>query len=528
MSKPKTTWIRNARIVDGSSAPAYRGELLLEGDRIVAAGTSVASQNPDRTVDAEGCVVAPGFIDPHTHSDLSIFAAPEATGKISQGVTTDVVGNCGLSAFPINDLNREHLRSVYRNYPVEIKWNTFADYAATMERAKPSVNIAALCGHNTLRAAVRGYAPGIAAESECDEMARLLRECLSSGAAGLSFGLLYVPGKFSDSAEQMALVREIGRAGAPFAIHLRSEGRELLESVRDAIGLLRVAGSEGALHISHLKTSGSENWHKIDELIAFLSCARRNGLRITADRYPYVESMTQLSIVVPEPFDAMSDTELERHIAEPSGFDAFLGALAALPKARWNRVRLVQTRHPGYRRFAGMKWAEIVQATRKEPERICAEILKEDISGAMAAFAGMSPANLDRILALPYVCCGSDESARPVDERIGLSHPRGFGAFPRFFQTLRRLGISVEETIARMTSLPAAVFGLRGRGRIAPGYAADLVLFDPEQYRDCATFEKPHRICEGIRTVWVNGEIAWSDGRAGPRQTGRFLKCVSS
>jgi N-acyl-D-amino-acid deacylase len=479
---------QNCLIYDGSGSPPVSGDVLTDGDRIADAGPVLSALRPDRTIDGGGLALAPGFIDAHGHSDLSILAAPEATGKISQGVTTEITGNCGLSPFPVTERNRDHLNHLYANYGVEITWRDFAGYAAETERRRPAINIAPLCGHNTLRGAVCGYRDE---PFDIEQAAALLREQLRQGAAGFSTGLLYTPGCFSAPPEITALLKVLADFKRPYTTHLRSEGNQLLEALSEAVDSCRSAGQEH-LHISHFKTSGRANWHKLDDAVRLLASA---PLKITADRYPYTESMTQLGIILPDELARYTNDELARHLADPVHFAEVTALLRRQPPERWQTCRLVTTIAPNYAKRNGRVFAEF-----PDPPLACAEILRDDPSGAMAAFRGMCPDNLRRILNLPYVMCGTDESARPVDYRFGVSHPRGFGSFPEFFGYFK-----LEEAIRRVTSLPAETFGLAGRGRIRRGYSADLVLFDPAAYRSEADFSHPHRMAGGIKLVLVNG-----------------------
>lgn len=477
---------KNCLVYDGSGAPPYSGDVLVDGDRIVAVAPALSGG--DRIIDGAGLSLAPGFIDAHGHSDISILAAPEGTGKISQGITTEITGNCGLSPFPVTDCNRDHLNRLYANYGVRIDWDDFAGYAAAVERRRPAINIMPLCGHNTLRAAVNGYQDK---PPPVEQIAALLREQLRQGAAGFSTGLLYTPGCFSTPDEITALLNVLSEFDRPYTTHLRSEGNQLLEALAEAVESCRSAGQKH-LHISHFKTAGQANWHKLGDAVRLLA---QSGLRITADRYPYTESMTQLGVILPDTLAYMTNEELSEYLTDPVHFRETTDLLRQYPAERWQTCRLITTAAPAYQACNGRIFAEF-----PDPPSACAEILRDDPAGAMAAFRGMSPDNLRRILELPYLMCGTDESARPMDYRFGVSHPRGFGSFPEFFGYYKP-----EEAIRRVTSLPAETFGIARRGRIECGYFADLVLFDPAAYRARADFANPHRTAEGIRLVLVNG-----------------------
>ena len=513
--------IKNVFIIDGTGVPGLAGEVLVEGERIIAAGQHLQSDSDAEIVDGEGLTLCPGFIDAHSHSDISILAAPEAYGKISQGVTTEIVGNCGLSTFPVTPGNREHLQELYRNYGVEIAWSSLREYGEAVNRRNPAVNILALCGHNTLRAAVAGYEQRSLSGGQQTAILELLKDSLAQGAAGLSSGLLYVPGKFSDSDELRRMLEMLSGFKRPYTTHLRSEGNLLIEAVEEAVSACSAAGQR-QLHISHLKTAGEKNWGKLDAALAAIAQASASGLNVTADCYPYIESMTQLSMILPDPYDNMDDVAFQKFIADEQNFAAVCARLAEYPPRRWQTVRLVSTTADGMEAFNGKTFQQIAAAVQTSPEKICMKILKADAAGAMAAFQGMSPENVKRIASQPFVFCGTDESARPEDYSIGRSHPRGFGSFPEFFALLKDT-LPLEEIIRKCTLLPAAVFGLKERGRIAPGAYADLVLFDPGHFNSPADFAIPHQPAQGIRSVWVNGRMSYYANRGVSNRSGRFI-----
>ena len=512
--------IINANIIDGTGAPPRGGELLIYRGFLVDPKQKLTDCD---TIDAQGLTMCPGFIDVHAHSDLSLAAAPEAYGKLAQGVTTEISGNCGLSPFPITSLNREHLQELYSNYNIRIDWNDFRSYLTMLQHCEPAINTLHLCGHNPLRAAVSAYdADRPLHPGELERMQQLLRQTLDQGCAGMSSGLIYIPGKFAPPEEITALLATLSSYQKVYSTHLRSEGDKLLEAVDEAINACRIAGQRH-LHISHLKTSGPHNWHKLDAVFERLDSARANGLHITADRYPYTESMTQLSIVTPPPFDKIDDITLLTKLADPDFRSRLLNALTqSRQEQQWKNVRLVSSPSPTYQRFAGSNLFDIAIETGTTPPALCVDILAADTANTFAAFKGMSEDNLARILAADFVMCGSDESARPTDYSLGRSHPRGFASFPECFNRLKNL-ISIETIIHKFTGLPAATFNLSRRGVIAEGYAADLVLLDPARYAPRATFSSPHLPPDGVELVIVNGSIAYQYGKV----TARHGKCLT-
>lgn len=501
-------------LYDGTGSAPYAADLLIRDGKIVRiepAGKNVFPCVPRRTL--TGLSVSPGWIDVHAHSDASLLAAPEAFGKISQGITTEVSGNCGLSAFPVMTGEvREHLAVVYAAYDVRPDWDDFDSYAAALEKRHPAVNALFLCGHNTLRANITGYSRHDPAPGELAAMRELLAEQLRQGAAGMSTGLLYTPGRFAGEPELLELLRTVSAAGGIYTTHLRSEGDRLEEAAGEALRLAERSGAH--LLISHLKTALPRNWHKLDRVLGQIEAARKRGLAVHADRYPYTYSQTSLSIVLDAPFDAMTD----RAIRDALQNDPILYAQALKQLTEsgrdWTKVILSKTDAPGMAGLAGLTVCEAADRQRTTPAELVMEILRADAPGSLAAFGGMSEENLGRILAREWVCCGTDETARPEDESLGRSHPRGFGSFPRFILRLKQLGIPMAEIIRRITSLPAGIFGLQDRGSVRPGMAADLVIFAEDELDSRADFRHPHCRASGIRQVMVNGVAAY-DGENG-------------
>ncbi len=513
-----TLYIENARIIDGSGAPEFNGWVYLEDGLIKAVGRDGNDDSKsyksiaEKIIDAEGAVLAPGFIDVHSHSDVSLLAAPDSIGKISQGVTTEITGNCGLSVFPVTDLNRDHLNELYASYGVSLDWNTYAEYKEIVSQLNPVCNIVSLCGYNTLRAAVGGYEKQDIGTNGINQMKDILYESLRCGVAGVSTGLLYVPGKFASTEEIASVLSIAGEFDGIYTTHLRSEGERLVESVNEAVDIARKAGIR-RLHISHLKTAGAANWHKIDEVMKMISQARASGLQVTADRYPYIESMTSLSVILPAPYDDMDDVTIMSRLASREEREVLRELLKSTYQVeRWRTIRLVATRLPDYSDKLGCIIEDIAKDKNCNPVDVVCDLITRDSVNVMAAFAGMNAENLSTIIGNDYTACGTDESSRPANYSIGRSHPRGFGSFPEFFKLLKN-HMPLEQIIQRVTSFSAAVFNLQGRGMIAPGYAADLVIFEPENFKANATFAEPHRIASGVHKVFVNGQLRYNFGR---------------
>ncbi len=510
--------IRSARIYDGSGGEPYLADLLIRNDRIAQIGELSSFCGP--SLNADGLSLAPGFIDVHAHSDLSLLAAPEAFGKISQGITTEISGNCGLSAFPVRTPEvRDHLNSIYAQYDVPVSWSDFRTYSDALSFCSPAVNVMSLCGHNTLRANLLGYQDSPGSRNDSLAMKHLLAEMLEQGAAGFSTGLLYIPGKFASKAELQTIASALKPFDLPHATHLRSEGASLLESIEEAIDISS-AGSN-RLQLSHLKTARPENWWKIDSVFDAIERAQKNGMNICADRYPYTYAQTSLSVMLPAPYDSMSDRSISEALRSSPESCRTL-ELALRSETRWDEIILCTSSCAWARLCFGMTMRDAARQLSVSPAALTVRLMREDAPGTMAAFGGLSPENLDRILDRPYVCCGSDETARPQDERIGRSHPRGFGSFPRFLNLVKKRH-TLSEALRRVTSLPAAIFRIPDRGLLRPGFFADLVLFRESALTDCSTFSAPHTPCAGISGVWVNGVLAY-DGSGVVARPGRVIR----
>ena len=499
--------IKNVWIADGTGAPLRKGACLAGQEGYLAAVESDFSAcAAEKVIDGKKMILAPGFIDAHGHSDLSALSAPECFSKISQGVTTEICGNCGLSAFPVTPLNKEHLQLLYENYGKEITWKTHEEYLAEAQRAAAALSLVPLCGHNTLRAAVRGYEEGHASQEEIDGMCLLLEREFASGAAGVSFGLLYSPGIFASQGEIAALMTCCAGKGKLCTAHLRSEGDELLESAAEMIELSLESGLKH-FHFSHLKTSGKANFGKLDKLLELFDEAEHRGLEITCDRYPYTESMTQLSVALPGEWKKLDDGSLKKKLAFT---EEKLRLMADLRQAKdasyWECCRLVNCTHSRFKPYRGRKISDIPG----DPVENVAEMLSFDPVDCQAAFSVMSEENMKRILALPFCVAGSDGNALPVDARFGHSHPRSFGAVAKFLRLGLDMGIPVEECVRKVSGKTAAIFSLNDRGIIAPAKRGDMVLFDPDCIDCKADFITPEQCAEGIKAVIAAGRVIYN------------------
>lgn len=464
--------------------------------------------------------MTPGFIDIHSHSDFSILINPRAESKVRQGVTTEVIGNCGSSAAP---LSGEKLVRVRRqNKGLKIDWKTLAEYRRRVEEAGTAVNLLPLTGQGNIRAAVMGYRAGKPSSSERHAMLALLETELDNGSAGLSTGLVYPPGVYSDFSELLELVILVARRGGIYATHMRSESGRVREAVDEALRLAEISGV--SLQISHLKAGGRANWPKLSDCLKKIEAARADGLNVNCDRYPYLASATGLDILLPEwSWEGGDEDELKR-IADPATRRRIKKEMT---RPGWDEVIISRVSLPAHRSWEGKSVKELARRTAQEEEEFVLELLRKEKLQVDALFFSLSAANLEIIYRRPYCMVGSDSSAGadygPLKE--GKPHPRAFGTFPRFWRESAVSGrLSREEAVYRMTGLPAEKLGLKNRGVIKEGAAADLVVFDPSRLRDRATYRDPRRYPEGLDYVIVNGEVVVEEGRHTGRLPGRVLK----
>jgi N-acyl-D-amino-acid deacylase len=492
------TWdliIRNATIYDGAGTPPFAGSIAINRDRI--AGVGDVNGEGVHEIDAHGSAVAPGFIDVHSHDDFAVFSTPEMDFKVMQGVTTDVVGNCGMGAAPF-PIAVAMFSGLHGRGKVP-EWDGYRGYLDAVDRDPASLNVAALVGHGTVRFSAMGNACREPSARELDQMRALVREGLEAGAVGLSTGLIYEPGRNARTAELIELTREAAVTGGLYASHMRDEASHLLDSIRETIRVGEEAGVP--VQVSHHKASGRENWGMVRESLKLIDEARARGVDVTADQYPYTSGSTILQAVIQN--GSLDDP--------PTG-----GPIGIVPPDK-----LLFASTPKHPEWEGRTLREFCDewglAGRPAAERIVAE----EGPGAVVVIQTMSEDDVRVVMRHPSTMIGSDGIAmgsRP--------HPRLYGTFPRVLAHYARDGglMTLEEGIHRMTGMPAAKFYLRDRGLVREGCFADLVVFDPARLRDTATYEQPRRYPEGITHVFVNGTAVVRDGLHTGARPGRALR----
>ncbi|HUV05660.1 MAG TPA: D-aminoacylase [Armatimonadota bacterium] len=527
--------IKNGLIVDGAGAPGFRADLGIAGDRIAQIGELDAAGA--RMLDAEGCVVAPGFIDIHSHTDELVLANPSCESKVTQGVTTEVSGNCGDSAAPrggCQDL--EEYMSWLAEHGIEPTWRTMGGFFARLDELPMTINFATLVGHGVVRAAAMGYQDRKPTESEQAEMRRLVEQAVEEGAFGLSTGLIYPPGCYAGTEELVDLCRVVARCGGIYATHVRDEAEGLLAAVEEAVRIGREAGV--GIQISHHKACGRKSWGKVKDSLAMIEEARSQGLDVWADQYPYLATSTGLGAMLPRwahnggtsALLARLSSQAERHrLREQLIRDAQDGRIADL--GGWDSVVVNLVRQEKNSFCEGRSIAEIAQITRKHPVDTVLDLLLDERGSIGIMHFVVNEQDVADVIRHPAVVIGSDATARAAEGPLsrGKPHPRAYGTFPRVLgKYVREEGIlSLEEAVAKMTGRTARRLSLVGRGILAEGYYADVTVFDPDSVADTATFKEPYNFANGIRYVLVNGEVVLEDGHladVGQCAPGRVLR----
>ena len=526
MKKHIDILIRDGCIIDGTGGDPYAADIAISGDTIRAIG-AFAEGDADVVIGAKGLCVAPGFIDAHAHSDFTLLADPRAEGKILQGVTTEINGNCGMSAAPLYCAALEQREDDLRELGIRERWHTVNEYRELLGRRGTALNSAMLAGHGNIRASVVGYENRAPSPKERAEMKRLLDTAVQEGAIGLSTGLIYPPGIYAETSELVDLCSVLRSHDLPYTSHMRSEGTKLLESITEIVSIGRDAGVR--VHISHIKTAGRQNWQKADRAISIIEEARHRGVQLTCDRYPYVASSTDLDSLLPSwAFEGGNDREFERILHEETRGRLRAELLAqAGDAAYWEGVIISSVMTEKNRWMEGRSISRISADRGTAETETVLDILAEEHLRVGAIFLSMNEDNLRKFLSLPYCAVGSDSSARCLDgpTRRGKPHPRTFGTFPRFIgRYIRDCGLMpLPEAVHRATMLPATIFGLKTRGQLKEGMRADITIFDPGTIIDRATFEEPFTRPEGILYVLVNGTAAVWEGRATGRLAGRMI-----
>jgi N-acyl-D-amino-acid deacylase len=524
--------IRNGVIYDGSGGEAYRGEVAISGNKIVAVGKSLPG-SAKKVVDAKGLAVAPGFINMLSWATESLLVDGMGQSDLRQGITLEVMGE-GWSMGPLNDEMKKLAVERQGDFKYPIEWTTLGDYLGLLEKRGTTMNVASFVGATTVRQHELGEADIDPTPEQLTRMRALVRQAMEEGALGVGSSLIYPPAIFAETDELVALTTEAAQCGGSYISHMRSEGDRLLESIDELIEISRRSGAPAEIY--HLKQAGRANWGKLDAAIAKIEAARASGLKISADMYNYTAGATGLAASMP-PWvqDGGNEAMLER-LKDPATVERIKKDMLQ-PGSNWENlylhagpdgVLLASLTEPSLKPLIGKTVAEVAKQRGVTAEQAVIDLVLADQGRSGAIYFLMSEDNVRRQTALPWVSFGSDGEAS-APEGIFLkssTHPRAYGNFARFLGKYVRdeKVVPLAEGVRRLTSLPASNLGLRDRGLLKPGMAADVVLFDPATIGDHSTFEKPMQFATGVRDVFVNGVQVLKDGSPTGAKPGRFVR----
>jgi len=521
--------IKNGTVIDGTGAAGYRANVAVRDDVIVAIGR--LDGEAGRAIDASGLVVTPGFIDIHTHTDMSFLIDAQADSKVRQGVTLEVTGNCGMSpCAPLTGEARAQFEDWLARQGLELEptWTDFAGYLDALEQAGSTLNVATQVGHGTVRTAVMGMDARAPTMDELARMRRLVEESLDAGALGFSTGLWYAPGAFSATEEVVALTEPAAERGLYSSSHIRSQSTDLcglIPAHEEAIEIGRRTGVR--MQIAHVKASGRTVWGRGGELVEGMERARKEGIDIAGDQYPYAWSSTSLSAAMfPRWAMAGGRSETLARLSNP-------GTRALLRQVVTEQIESLEgpdgavfASFPERPEYEGRHLGEIAGDMGCEPEDAAMQLY--ETAEASLVLHTMSDEDVLEIAKSPLIAVASDGSSLRAEGPLsrGKPHPRNYATNARFLAHMVREKhlVGLEEAVRKMTTLPASRLGLTRRGRLAPGFAADIAVLDPATIADRATFADPHRYAAGVPHVFVNGKAAVADGKATGATPGRVLR----
>ena len=533
--------LRGGTLIDGSGAPGRPGDVGILGDRILAIGdlSPVAGEDAATVIDVSGHVVAPGFIDPHGHSDGSLFLDGALVSHLRQGFTTQLSGNCGESLAPITDLGRELVDLTLRANELVARWRTYAEYLDAVAEERLGPNVAFLVGHGTVRGSVIGPEARVATDLERKAMVRAVEAAMDAGAFGLSSGLIYAPGTHAGQDEVAALAIASARRGGLYATHMRNEADGLFVALAEAVATIRAASDAGIdaprLQVSHLKCASRAVWGRAGDAVGVLEAARVDGLDVAADQYPYTAAATTLATVLPPALlglgvedcvAALADHEVRSRVkAEMDRGISGWENIARDPG--WAGIRISYA--PSHPDWAGRSLAELGEALDADPAELAFDALVDDRLDVSVVIDCMDEADVATIMAVPWISvCTDAEGRRPGHPILdaGRPHPRTYGSAARVLGTyVRDRGVlTLEAAVAKLSGVPAARLGLRDRGVLREGAFADVVAFDPTTVADVATYDDPARHPIGVAHVIVNGLLAVRDGVETGERAGRLLR----
>jgi N-acyl-D-amino-acid deacylase len=523
--------IRGGTIYDGSGGAAQIGDVAIDGDKVVSVGPAARGRTE---IDATGLAVAPGFINTHSWATESLIVDPRGVADLKQGVTLEVMGE-GWSMGPLNDEMKRLSASRMGDVKYDIEWTSLGDYLSYLEKRGISPNVASFVGAATVRIHELGEGDVDPNPQQLARMQGLVKSAMNEGALGVGSALIYAPGSFAEKPELLALMQAAAPCGGRYISHMRSEGDNILEAVDELIDISRQSKAPAIIY--HLKLAGKDNWSKLDTVIAKVEAAQKEGLDITSTMYTYPAGGTGLDASMPLWVQEGGEEAWFKRLQDP----AVRAKVAAEMKTRgdgWEnlyyqagspeRLVLVGFKNDKLKPLAGKTLGEVARERGKSPEETAMDLVVEDGSRVGTIYFLMDEKNVAKQTALPWMSFGSDAEA-PATEGVFVkspTHPRAYGNIPRFLGKYVRdeKTTTLSNAVRQLTSFSAEQMGIEGRGRLAPGYFADVVVFDPATIADKATFEKPHQYSVGVRDVFVNGAQVLKDGEPTGARPGRFVK----
>jgi len=524
--------IRNGRIVDGAGNPAYTADIGIRNGKIVSVRRRLKHAGAKQIIDADHRIVAPGFIDAHSHDDFFPLINPTCEEKVVQGVTTTVIGNCGSSPAPMDEKYAAELKDANRTIlDIGMKdgdLQSFDRFLNALERTNPGINIVPLMGHGTLRIAVMGMAKRPPTRAEMTEMMNRIAEAMQAGAFGLSTGLSYVPGEYADAAEIVALAQTVADLGGIYTSHIRDERDHVLDAIEEAVSVGERAHIP--VQISHLKVAGTNNWGRSREAVDIIEKAICRGVEVTCDIYPYNAASTSLTALLPPDLFTDGYPAFSKKIKETAYRRLIIDAMEGKTDDRWeNKLKgtgfdqIVIIGSTRFQSANGRTISDIAAGEGKDPHDVIFDIIEAEGNGASVILFAMDEADIRRIMKKPYAMIGSDGGPK-----VGRTffHPRFTGTFPRVLGRYVRQDkvLSLEDAVRKMTSLPAQTFRLEYKGVIKTGLDADIVIFDPDTVSDRSTFENPSGKPDGVDYVIVNGVVAVEKGTITGQRAGKVLR----
>jgi N-acyl-D-amino-acid deacylase len=534
-NQPFDLVITNGHVIDGTGSPWYSGDVGIRDGKIAAIGNLGGVQRA-RTIDAQGKVVAPGFIDMLGQSELTILVSPSLPSKIFQGITTEITGEGGSIA-PLNDTIIKFDRRSFEQYHVTPDWRTFQQYFARLEKQGIGINLASYVGATQVRRMVLGDDDKQPTPAQLDQMRELVREAMREGAVGVSTSLEYAPAPYAKTDELIALASEASKYGGIYATHMRNESDAILPAIDEALRI----GREGhvPVEIWHLKVAGRANWGRMPEVVAKINAARAAGLDVSADTYAYTAWFNSFSAFIPPWAHDGGDAKLVERLKDPA-MRARIRKEMMTPSTEWDNewteiagpedILIGVVQNPKLLPLQGKRLSEVAKMQNKDPMDALFDLLVEDNASTGVAVFGMSEPDIVLALQQPWVAFDNDSSGTSTEGVLGKEHPhpRAYGTFPRVLRKYVReeKKITLEDAIRKFSALPAQRMRLTDRGVLKAGMWADVVVFDPETIHDLATFENPNQLSQGMEYVLVNGVAVIDQGKQTGALPGKVLRAA--